>query len=1340
MINLQRLRRRLVLLTIVIASNSAYGQPNETQLENANPGTTAWQLTNPAANREIEGYSTLTSVNRGGIIGFLVNTAEANYTLEIYRTGWYGGTGGRLMVSAITLAGINQPMPTPDPSTKLVECNWSNPYVLMIPNTWVSGVYLVKLTGLTSGKQSYIVFVVRENSRSSAILFQTAVTTYQAYNNWPGPNSNGHSLYTFNSANGVAAYKVSFNRPYYQDPDLTYIADVGSMYYLRWEYNMVRWMEMSGYDVTYCTNLDLQEIPNLLLSHKAFLSVGHDEYWSWQMRSAVIAARDAGVGIGFFAADVCYWQVRLEASTINGAADRNVVAYKEHANLDPVGSTSCYLTTLWRQNPCVPSEQSFIGVEYLEDGVNADMVIVNPSHWSLVGTGLSNGSRLPGLVGYEADGNGDNNSPAGTAVIAQSPIPNGLNSQMVSYTASSGATVFATGTIQWSWGLDDWGVPSQRTSRLSPAAQQITRNVLARLTSGTVQQPQPPVSDDFNSTTLNTSLWTFGNPAGGSYSLNGTHLLLSVPGGSTHDPADTAMDNAVRVMQSISNIDFDVIVKFDSIPNAAYSNEGIIVEQDGSSFVRFDLYSDGSRNWLYAASVVAGNSTSYLNTQIAAGAGSFWLEVKRAGNSWTESWSTNGTNYTTAVTFTYTVTTARIGPFASNWYSPASAAPAFTASIDYFHNAGSITSAPNLTIGKSHSGSLTQGSTGSYTIAVSNVGNAPTGGTVTVTDTIPAGLTATSLSGSGWACALTPSVNCTRSDALAAGGSYPAITLSVSVAANAPASVTNTATVAGGGASNATATDPTSITGTSSGGPVSDDFNSTTLNTSLWTFVNPAGGSYSLNGTHLLLSVPGGSTHDPADTIDKAVRVMQSIGNIDFDVIVKFDSIPNAAYSNEGIIVEQDGSSFVRFDLYSDGSRNWLYAASVVAGNSTSYLNTQIAAGAGSFWLEVKRAGNNWTESWSTNGTNYTTAVTFTYALTAARIGPFASNWYSPASATPAFTASVKYFHNANSTTPAPNLTITKSHSGNFTQGSTGAYTIAVANVGNATTSGAVTMTDTIPAGFTATSLSGSGWTCALTPSVNCTRSDALAAGGSYPAITLSVSVAANAPASVTNTATVAGGGASNATATDPTTINGGSSGGPVADDFNSTTLNTSLWTFVNPAGGSYSLNGTELLLSVPGGSLHDPTATGTNNAIRMMQSIGNVDFDVIVKFDSIPNAAYSNEGIIVEQDSSNFVRFEVYSDGNFTNLYAATIIGGNQVAYANGSIALGTGSFWLEVKRTGSTWTESWSTNGVNYTTGVTFTQPLTATRIGPLAANSYNPSSATPAFTAAIDYFHTQ
>ena len=122
----------------------------------------------------------------------------------------------------------------------------------------------------------------------------------------------------------------------------------------------------------------------------------------------------------------------------------------------------------------------------------------------------------------------------------------------------------------------------------------------------------------------------------------------------------------------------------------------------------------------------------------------------------------------------------------------------------------------------------------------------------------------------------------------------------------------------------------------------------------------------------------------------------------------------------------------------------------------------------------------------------------------------------------------------------APDLTITKSHAGNFFQGQTGAaYTITVSNAGPGPTAGTVTVADALPAGLSATALSGTGWTCTV-GTITCTRTDALASGASYPAITVTVNVASNAATSLANLVTVAGGGeinTANDSATDVTTI-----------------------------------------------------------------------------------------------------------------------------------------------------------------------------------------------------------
>ena len=461
------------------------GSANQIEIENREQGTGDWKLSHVARNHEIEGYASLTSVNAGEEISFFINTTDREYTLSIFRMGYYGGLGGRLMTSPIKLRGLAQRSSWSDPQTGMAECEWREPYVLRIPVQWISGVYLVKLTGLSSLKERYIVFVVRNDGRKADLIMQSTVTTYQAYNPW-----GGKSLYKSNSTDKTAAVKVSFNRPY-DDSD-------GAGLFLYWELDMIGFLEKEGYDVVYSSNLDTHQGISAQL-HKGFLSVGHDEYWSWEMRQHIETARDQGLSLGFLSANSCYWQIRLEPSPLTGDPNRTIVCYKighyiaaSDARRDPVAaqvSTHHLLTTRWRDpHGSLPGspEDSLIGVMYNDaQPVDADILIHDNSPWIFDNTGLKCGDMLRGLVGYEADRMyGD--APAGTVRLTHSPyrLADGTNdySDMTVYQAASGATVFATGTLQWSFGLGRISPWAPNPSRVNPAAQQITRNVLARFT------------------------------------------------------------------------------------------------------------------------------------------------------------------------------------------------------------------------------------------------------------------------------------------------------------------------------------------------------------------------------------------------------------------------------------------------------------------------------------------------------------------------------------------------------------------------------------------------------------------------------------------------------------------------------------------------------------------------------------------------------------------------------------------------------------------------------------------------------------------------------------------
>jgi hypothetical protein len=114
-----------------------------------------------------------------------------------------------------------------------------------------------------------------------------------------------------------------------------------------------------------------------------------------------------------------------------------------------------------------------MGVLYLMDPVDGDIIVSDPSHWAFANTGLINGFKLAGLLGYEVDGL-SGNAPDGLRVLATSP-PKNLNdpgkivvANITAHVAPSGAEVFATGSVQWSWGLDDFIAPRLRASRLKP--------------------------------------------------------------------------------------------------------------------------------------------------------------------------------------------------------------------------------------------------------------------------------------------------------------------------------------------------------------------------------------------------------------------------------------------------------------------------------------------------------------------------------------------------------------------------------------------------------------------------------------------------------------------------------------------------------------------------------------------------------------------------------------------------------------------------------------------------------------------------------------------------------
>src|SRR4051794_1563045 len=484
--------------------------PNPVSIENEQTGDPNWDTVG-AGDSSIQGFATDISVNVGDTVGFKVNTNSSNYLIDIYRLGYYGGAGARKVATVLPSASLpqNQPACLTDAATGLADCgNWS------LSASWstagaVSGIYLGKLTRVDTGGSSHIVFVVRDDNRQADVLMQTSDPTWQAYNQYPGVGAGGASLYCGGPiSNAGTAYtcagrasKVSYNRPFdtrAHDPQ---------SFLFNAEYPMVRWLEANGYDVKYWAGVDTDRRGAAMTGSrkpKAFLSVGHDEYWSGDQRTQIENARNAGVNLAFFSGNEMFWKTRYED------AYRTLVSYKEtlaSAKRDPAvdGAGHPIWTGTWRDPRFSPPGDG----GRPENGVTGTIWTVNSGTTAITVPAsmaklrfwrntrvadLTGGvaTLSSGTLGYEWDEDLDNGArPDGILHLSSTTVPDvekivdfgatvGIGTathSLTLYRHNSGALVFGAGTVQWSWGLD--ATHDREASTPDQAIQQATMNLLA---------------------------------------------------------------------------------------------------------------------------------------------------------------------------------------------------------------------------------------------------------------------------------------------------------------------------------------------------------------------------------------------------------------------------------------------------------------------------------------------------------------------------------------------------------------------------------------------------------------------------------------------------------------------------------------------------------------------------------------------------------------------------------------------------------------------------------------------------------------------------------------------
>jgi hypothetical protein len=493
----------LALAAAPPARASCASPANAIEAENCLPGTPDSVWDPPDADSSIEGFADQASVNPGSTINFKIHAdTAAAYTLSVYRMGYYGGDGARLVttISPSVPLPVVQPACLTDTATGLIDCgNWSVTAFWNVPSTATSGIYFVELYRPDNGGTNIFSFVVRNDSSHSAVVYQAEDTTQQAYNDW-----GGNSLYVGNPAG--RAYKVSFNRP----PD-----NIGTLWDMfEFETSMIRWLEMNSYDMSYISGVDADRSGALLLNHQIFLSVGHDEYWSLAQRNNVEAAISAGVNMAFFSGNTMFWKTRWENSIDGSNTDhRTLVCYKETTAgmaidpLDPPTSTGLWEDPMFgppadggrSQSLDLAAAGDVYGPDNRDDTMNVPAAAGKFRFFrntTLASMAAGTTMSYPQMLGYEWDEYVDNQGfPAGFIMLSSTTLDVAehigddqqgnytagyATHHLTFYKAPSGALVFDAGTMQWGWYLDanHW-IDVDPVVTPDPNIQQATMNLFA---------------------------------------------------------------------------------------------------------------------------------------------------------------------------------------------------------------------------------------------------------------------------------------------------------------------------------------------------------------------------------------------------------------------------------------------------------------------------------------------------------------------------------------------------------------------------------------------------------------------------------------------------------------------------------------------------------------------------------------------------------------------------------------------------------------------------------------------------------------------------------------------
>ncbi|BAL85468.1 hypothetical protein AMIS_2480 [Actinoplanes missouriensis 431] len=491
--------------------------PAETAIEAENRlqgvAKSVWDIVG-AGSMTIQGYATSTHVPRGQALSLKVHSPAASWNGTVYRLGYYGGAGAR-PVDTVNGPQTTQPAGTVDPTTLMGSCsNWSINATWTPASTLTPGVYIIKISRNDNAALSSHIgpFVVTDPNRKASIAVRLSDSTWQAYNHAgtnPADLLNGRSIYGTGSATGfdfsqaTRARAVSYDRPLVTRQHLPQTS------FWNAEYPLIRWLERLGYDVDYLSCAQVDADPSLLLGRDAVISSGHDEYWSAGMRDAHVAAHDHATqasNLVILSGNEAFWRIRW-------SGDRRTFDCWKDSHDGQLNPTGLYSGT-WQDtrsfNPDRRPASLLNGQRFRLNGISSYPMGATAAHassplWRSTTVAGLTGSDVwtspAGIVGFEADEPADmipSEAPSGLIRLSQithtvsgmlSDDDGNIYSLSGPYThaitayrsPTTGAVVFAAGTVQYAWGLDEVHDRHPGGTLVSPVLQQALTNLLADL-------------------------------------------------------------------------------------------------------------------------------------------------------------------------------------------------------------------------------------------------------------------------------------------------------------------------------------------------------------------------------------------------------------------------------------------------------------------------------------------------------------------------------------------------------------------------------------------------------------------------------------------------------------------------------------------------------------------------------------------------------------------------------------------------------------------------------------------------------------------------------------------